>query len=143
MPRPVVLLVEDSADDAFFMQYALEKTGLNHTLQVVSDGQQALDYLLGANRYADRNIFPLPDLVFLDLKLPLLSGFDVLAWLRAKPLFTTLPVAILTGSDEERDRRRATELGANAYLVKPANPTVLRQVIGSLIGADPMALPPG
>ncbi len=102
MAAPVILLVDDSADDAFFMQYALEKALIHHALQVVTDGQQAIDYLSGATRYADRDAFPLPDLVFLDLKLPFLDGFDVLAWLRGHPVFTNLPVIVL-----HRVRRRA------------------------------------
>ena len=116
---PVILLAEDDPNDVFFMQRALAKAGVNILLQVVKDGQEALDYLAGAGNYNDRVEFPLPSLILLDLKMPFVNGFDVLAWIRSQPALKDLPVVILTSSAEERDRQRATELGAMAYCIKP------------------------
>jgi len=88
-------------------------------LQIATDGEQALDYLRGEGVFSDRAEHPLPALVFLDLKLPYVHGFEVLAWIRAQPALATLPVLVLTSSPEVRDRERALALGAKDYLVKP------------------------
>src|SRR5689334_7718454 len=117
--RHTILLVEDSSDDVFFMRHALKKAAIPHPVRVVSDGQAAVDYLSGVGEYVNRVDFPLPTIIFLDLKLPCFSGFDVLAWMRTQPALARIPVFILTGSSEERDKVPAQELGAKAYLVKP------------------------
>ena len=82
-PPPVILLVEDNDDDVFFLRRAVTRSGVNCALQIVRDGQQALDYLQGNGLYADRDKYPLPVLVFLDLKLPYIHGFEVLVWIRS------------------------------------------------------------
>ena len=116
-----ILLVEDCEDDVFFMERAMSAAGLISTLQVALDGQQALDYLGGMGRYADRKIYPLPCLVLLDLKLPHVLGLDVVKWIRSRPDFQTLPVIILTSSGERSDLERAYRLGANSFMVKPSD----------------------
>ena len=121
----LILLVEDNVDDVFLMERAFSKAKLCAQLQIVTDGQEALDYLGGVGIYADRLAYPLPELIFLDLKLPFVHGFDILSWLRQQPLLQQMPVAILTSSPEERDRERAAELGARAYLVKPPTPEMI------------------
>lgn len=120
----MVLLVEDNEDDVFFMQRAFEQAGFNNPLHIVMDGQAAIDYLNGSAEFADRNSHPFPDFMFLDLKLPIADGFEVLTWLRQKKK-SLLPVAILSSSPEEVDMRRARELGANCYLLKPPNVAML------------------
>jgi CheY-like chemotaxis protein len=132
MTTGTILLVEDDLNDIFFMERAVSKAGLTAPMQVVRDGQQAIDYLSGANSYADRARYPLPGIVFLDLKLPFVHGFDVLEWIRNSPGMSRLPVVILTSSAEERDRKRAQELGAQAYLVKPPEPASLTRVMRDL-----------
>lgn len=122
--RSVFLLVEDNADDAFFMERAFRRAGLTNPLRIVTNGDQAIDYLDGKGGFADRVANPFPDLVFLDLKLPGRDGFDVLHWLRHEKR-SQVPVAVLTSSPEEVDRRRARELGAEAYLIKPPTKEVL------------------
>lgn len=117
-----LLLVEDNPDDIFLMRRALKKSGLELPVQIVTDGKQALDYLMGTDEYGDRRQFPQPRWVFLDLKLPYFNGFEVLEWIRKDPTNQHLDVVILTSSPEERDRETAQRLGAMAYLVKP--PTV-------------------
>jgi CheY-like chemotaxis protein len=129
-----ILLVEDDPDDVFLMQRALKQAGIANPLQYASDGQQALDYLTGAGAYADRDKYPLPHLVFLDLKLPLIHGFEVLAWIRGSK-FARLPIVLLTSSAEERDVEQARRLGARSFLVKPPTAQMLVEVMNSL--ADP------
>jgi len=134
---PALLLVEDSPDDAFIMRRALKKTGLELPLHVVSDGKAALDYLDGVAEYADRERYPLPLLVFLDLKLPYLNGFEVLEWIRHHPVVRELNVVILTSSDEERDSKRAQELGVSGYLVKPPRPETLTHTLQAFLERVP------
>ena len=114
-----ILLVEDNDDDIFLMRRALKAARIANPLQVVEDGQQAVDYLSGTGIFADRDQFPFPAVVFLDLKLPLKSGLDVLDWIRKQPQFDNLVILVLTSSSEPSDLKRAYNLGANSYLVKP------------------------
>jgi CheY-like chemotaxis protein len=120
-----LLLVEDNEDDVFLMRRALQGAHVVNPLQVVEDGQEALDYLGGRGKFADREQFPLPAVVFLDLKLPFVSGHDVLAWIRKQKEFETLVVIVLTSSNEASDLSRCYALGANSYLVKPPTPEQL------------------
>jgi CheY-like chemotaxis protein len=112
--------VEDEEDDVFFMRQAMKKTGVLNPLQVASNGQEAIDYFKGTGKFADREEFPLPCLVLLDLKLPRVMGLDVLKWIREQPEAATI-VVILTSSKEEADIATAYRLGANGYLVKPSH----------------------
>src|ERR1700744_5540013 len=93
-----ILLVEDNPDDVFLMRRALKKSGLEYPMQVVTDGKQALEYLEGSGQFEGRNLFPRPAWVFLDLKLPYLTGFEVLEWLRRDNANLNLEVVILTSS---------------------------------------------
>jgi CheY-like chemotaxis protein len=118
------------------MRRALKDAGIACPMLVVTDGQQAMDYLAGAGKYADRESFPVPAMILLDLKLPLVSGFEVLKWLRGQPGLADLPVVILTGSSEERDKQRARELGVSGYYVKPPDENMLREMLaGVALGA--------
>ena len=120
-----LLLVEDNEDDVFLMKRALKDARVVNPLYIVEDGQQAVDYLGGAGKFADRESYPLPAVVFLDLKLPLISGHDVLAWIRRQKEFESLVVIVLTSSNEATDLNRCYSLGANSYLVKPPTPEQL------------------
>jgi two-component system, response regulator len=115
-----ILLVEDNPDEVELMKVALEKAEIANPLQVVRDGQEALDYLKGESRFAARALFPLPCLVFLDLKLPRVSGQTVLTWLKSHPRLKVIPVIVLTSSKEPTDLTKVYELGANSFLTKPA-----------------------
>jgi CheY-like chemotaxis protein len=119
MTNHPVLLVEDDENDVFFMQRAFREAGIVTTLNVASDGQQAIDYLSGKGKFADRHAWPLPCLVLLDLKLPYVLGLDVLKWLRSQPEFKSIIVIVLTSSRQDADIEKAYALGANSYLVKP------------------------
>lgn len=118
MPR-TILLVEDSEDDFFFMTRAFKAAGLLTPLARVENGEKAIDYLNGTPPYGDRASHPLPSLILLDLKMPFVSGFEVLRWVRTRSCCPKVPVIVFTTSSQERDVEKAYELGANAYLVKP------------------------
>ena len=128
-PKFVILLAEDDDNDVFFMRRALQKSQVDFAIQVVNDGQQAIDYLSGEGKFNNRELYPLPSVILLDLKMPFLDGFEVLAWTRKQPALNGIPVAVLTSSAEERDRRRARELGARAYFVKPPKPETILEII--------------
>ena len=119
-----MLLVEDNEDDVFLMKRALKSAQIVNPLQVVEDGQQAVEYLSGTGKYSDREKHPFPAVVFLDLKLPIKSGLEVLEWIRTRGDFENLVVLVLTSSNEPSDLNRAYKLGANSYLVKP--PTAMQ-----------------
>jgi len=108
----------------------MQKEGLTNSLHIAVDGQQAIDYLQGAGKFADREKFPLPCLVLLDLKLPFVMGLDVLKWIRQRPELS--PVVILSSSQQNADISTAYRLGANAYLVKPATLEGRNRLIGAM-----------
>jgi CheY-like chemotaxis protein len=115
-----LLLVEDEPNDVFLIERAFRRCECRHALYTVGDGEEAIAYLEGAREFADREKYPLPSLMFLDLKLPRRSGLEVLAWLRARAdSLKRLPVIVLTSSKQTSDINRAYDLGANSYLVKP------------------------
>jgi CheY-like chemotaxis protein len=124
--------VEDSEDDVFMMRRVLKKAGVENPLHVAWNGQEAVDYLSSAIDPARSGEHPVPFLVFLDLKLPYRDGFEVLEWIRRQPSLGKVAVVMLTGSGEARDRQRAMELGARAYLVKPASIEDVRQLMGAI-----------
>ena len=115
-----ILLVEDDPNDVFLIQRAFQKMQLRNRVSVVSDGEEAIDYLSGDGDFSDRTRHPLPMLLLLDLKMPRKSGFDVLSWVRQRPGLKRLVVVVLTSSNQSSDVNRAYDLGANSYLVKPA-----------------------
>lgn len=116
-----ILHVEDEEADIFLLQRALKKAGVQLPLKAVTDGQAALDYLSGAEPFADRQQNPLPCLILLDLKLPKQSGFDVLKWLRQNANLRTIVVIVLSSSADPKDVDRAYELGANSFIQKPSD----------------------
>lgn len=118
---PVILQVEDREEDVYLLKRAVQRAEVQVEIRAVIDGQQAIDYLSGRGPFADRQQFPLPYLILLDLKLPQKTGFDVLAWVRAQPALRTLIVIVLSSSIDEGDLEKAYQLGANAFLVKPSD----------------------
>jgi len=120
--------VEDDPNDVFFLQHAMKKAGVANPIQVAIDGQQAIDYLKGAGKFADRELFPLPCLVLLDLKLPHVMGLEVLKWIRSQPL-EHLVVIILSASGEAVDIATAYRLGVNAFLTKPSEASELESLV--------------
>jgi CheY-like chemotaxis protein len=120
LPDLPLLLVEDNEDDAFLMKRSLKAADVAQPLHVAKDGQQAIDYLAGRGAYADRERYPLPSVVFLDLKLPFKSGHEVLAWIRNQRELAQIVVVVLSSSNQPSDVEEAYRLGANSYVVKPA-----------------------
>ena len=116
--RPI-LAAEDEESDRMILELVYQKANLSHPLIIVHDGQEAVDYLSGKGRYGDRAAHPLPGLIVLDLKMPRMNGFDVLAWLAGQPEFKNLPTVILSSSSYEADIQKARQLGARDYFVKP------------------------
>ncbi|WP_413160512.1 response regulator [Capilliphycus salinus ALCB114379] len=114
-----ILLVEDDANDILFVQRAFRQANLKNPIRIVKDGEQAISYLQGENEYANRDLYFLPTLILLDLKLPRCSGLEVLEWIKTQAHLRRIPVVILTSSRESVDVNRAYEIGANSYLVKP------------------------
>ncbi|MDB6055084.1 MAG: response regulator receiver protein [Verrucomicrobiales bacterium] len=113
-----ILIVEDNQDDIFLMRRALKSSRIRNPIQIVEDGQKAIDYLQGASPYSDRILFPFPMVVFLDLQLPHKTGFDVLEWLKSGSLHKPV-VVVLSSSNSPYDMERCAELGACHYAVKP------------------------
>ena len=127
-----VLLVEDSEDDAILMRHAFDDLGPARRLHWVDNGNEAILYLCGHRQYSDRNQYPIPALILLDLKLPMQNGFEVLRWIRSYPAFATLPVVVLSDCLDARIVRRAYELGANSFLSKPHATERRREVVQAL-----------
>jgi DNA-binding response OmpR family regulator len=141
-PRPTVLLVEDSDDDAFFFRRALQKCRIEHDLVHLPDGGAAIRYLeefLG--RACARETRPASHThLFLDLKLPILSGFEVLEWLRNRSTGHGLHISILSGSDSAIDVSQARQLGVRDYFVKPVTAAALRaRLLGESSGLPRVA----
>jgi len=132
MDQSTVLLAEDDPDDVLLTRLAFEKARLANPLQVVRDGVELLAYLQGEGRFSDRNKYPLPILLLLDLKMPRMTGFQVLEWLRNHPEHQGLSVAIMTSSDHDPDISRAYELGADSYLIKPPDAEALLALVQRL-----------
>ena len=127
-----VLLVEDSYNDVLLIQRAYKMAKAKSQLHVVKDGEQAVSYLIGEGPYANREQYPIPTLMLLDLKLPRKTGFELLEWLRNQPKLKRLPVVVLSSSAQARDVNRVYDLGANSYLVKPVRFDALLNLVEAL-----------
>ena len=119
--QPTVLVADDDANDVFFLRRAFQKAGLSCAILEVPDGERAICYLSGSDGFADRGRFPIPSLLFLDLKMPKVSGFEVLEWLQKHHGLMTLKVVVLSSSNLPGDMQKARALGAHDYRVKPAD----------------------
>lgn len=130
--QDTILLIEDNPKDVLLMQRAVRKAGIANPLQVVNDGDAAVLYLSGQAPYNDRNSYPLPVLILLDLKLPRRSGAEVLTCLRQQPGIKRLPVVVLTASQEYIDINNVYDLGVNAYILKPVAFNDLVEIVKTL-----------
>jgi CheY-like chemotaxis protein len=119
MNERTILLVEDNPDDEEFTMRALHRANVSNEIVVTRDGSEAIDYLFGTNTYAGRDLSSMPGVVLLDLKLPKLSGIDVLRQIRSDPRTKFIPVVVLTSSNEDEDMLNSYESGANSYVRKP------------------------
>jgi CheY-like chemotaxis protein len=116
-----ILFVEDSTDDATLTIRALTKSGFTNKLHHVKDGAEALEFIYCKGAYASRNIKEKPKLILLDLKMPKVSGIQVLEKVKSDPDIKSIPVVILTSSREDPDVEKCYALGANSYIVKPVD----------------------
>lgn len=121
MSNKQILLVEDNADDVLLAKRALKKVNIATDLVVVRDGEEAIDYLFGRHEYASRDLKIMPDVIFLDLKLPKLDGIDVLKRVRADKQTSMIPVVMLTSSSEDADIINCYKNGANSFICKPVD----------------------
>jgi len=124
-----LLIVEDEENDVLFLKDALRKANILSPIQVVEDGRLAMDYLAGVGKYADRKSYPLPSVIFLDLKLPQVNGLAILKWIREQSDLPPILVMVLTASSLDEDIERAYRLGANSYVVKPSSRDKLVEVL--------------
>ncbi|MDA3898524.1 MAG: response regulator [Desulfobacteraceae bacterium] len=122
MMKPAsILLVEDNPMDVELILDAFKEARLDNEIQVAKNGKEALDFLFGTEKYADRKKYPLPDIILLDLKMPGIDGHEVLKKVKGADKLKRIPVIILTSSQEEGDRAMSYDNGANSYLVKPVS----------------------
>jgi CheY-like chemotaxis protein len=130
-----ILLVEDDINDVLLFKRALSRADLTFHLNVVHDGDEAIDYLAGNRKFANREKYPIPDGVILDIKLPFRTGFEVLDWIRHNSETPDLKVMMLSSSDDPSDKSQARKLRANGYTVKPMTQEDLCQAIIKLAQA--------
>lgn len=129
MNSRTILIVEDEPDAILLLKRAMQKANVCNPLQVVESGAAALAYLKGEPPYSDRDTYPIPNILLLDLKLPYISGLEVLTWLKSDIHLRRIPVIVLTSSKEMRDISAAYECGANSYLVKPMSLQLLTSLM--------------
>jgi CheY-like chemotaxis protein len=132
MSGDTILLIEDNPSDAELTERALRKAHILVDLVVASDGQEALDYLFGKGAHAGRNVSEVPAVALLDLKIPKVSGLEVLQQIREDDCTRRMPVVILTSSKQEEDRAAGYDLGANSYIRKPVDFTQFAEAVRQL-----------
>src|SRR5688572_9131507 len=113
-----ILIVDDDENDIFFVKRAFTEINVHCTFQMMKNGQDTIDYLAGIGEYANRRKYPLPMMILMDLKMPIMDGFQVLAWLRARDGIKVIPTVVFSSSDLPQDITRAYELGANSFMTK-------------------------
>ena len=129
-----VLLVDDEEITRIFVHLALKRFTQPVHLRYLRDGLQAMRYLEGYGIYSDRKAHPFPELVLLDLKMPLIDGFEVLQWAHSHPALQNLPIVVLTESTYEADNARALHLGATAFVTKSVDLTEFEQAVKNAVG---------
>lgn len=127
-----IIIVEDNPNDAELMVHSLKKTHLANKLIVLEDGEQALDYIFCKGKYAKRDSDEFPKVIFLDLKLPKVSGLEVLEQVKSNDKTNKIPIVIVTSSKEDPDIKAAYNLGANSYVVKPVGFDQFKETINQL-----------
>lgn len=128
-PQFTILILEDDPNDVFLLQRALQKNQILNPVRVVGDGVEGVAYLSGQGKYTDRETYPFPSFIILDLKMPRMGGLEVLQWLRQHPEYQVIPTLVLTSSKQQIDIVRAYRLGVNSYMVKPGSFDELQAMI--------------
>jgi CheY-like chemotaxis protein len=116
-----ILLVEDEENDALLVKMAFKKNDIPNPVQWVRDGLEAIAYLNGEGEFADRDCYPFPEVLILDLKMPRMNGLELLAWIRDHPEFKVIPTIIMSSSRLDSDVEKAYNLGVNTYMIKPSS----------------------
>ncbi len=127
--NPTILVVDDDPNDLLLIQMAFKAVGVTSRVQTAESGHEAVDYLVGEGKFADRSEYPYPDFVLTDLKMPGLDGFAVLEHLKRNPESAIIPTVILSGSQDNDDIKKAYLLGASSYHVKPSGAGELRALV--------------
>lgn len=130
---PVILVAEDSENDVLMLRRAFKHLNISAPLQVVPNGEEAISYLEGAGEFGNRQEYPLPDIILLDLKMPRKNGFEVLKWWRNQKHLAAMRIVVLTTSDEIRDVNEGYRAGAASFLVKPLNFEEFRNTIYAMV----------
>jgi len=128
-----IVIVEDNENDARLLELAFRAIGRKTPIQMVEDGGTAIEYLRGSGKYEDRVAFPFPNVLFVDLKMPKVGGFEVLRWLKEHPDCAVMPTMVFSSSNTAEDVKLAYELGANGYLMKPATFDDLKAMLRSTL----------
>jgi CheY-like chemotaxis protein len=128
-----ILIVDDNPDDANLIRRAVLSLYPKPSVQMVTSGTDLKAYLDGQGRYADREAFPYPGLILLDLRMPEMDGFQVMEWLQSQLLHTAIPVIVISAFDQQLNIRKAYQLGARTFLSKPVHPESIRDAIRALM----------
>ncbi len=127
-----ILVAEDEVGDMLLLRRAFEKAGVSAPVHIARNGQEVIDYLCGTPPFSDPVTHPLPSLLLLDLRLPVISGFDLIKWLRTEPRLRYMIIVVFSSSQDPDDINCAYELGANSYIIKPREPDELVMIIKQL-----------
>lgn len=127
--RERLLILEDDGDDCFLLERALARTGWNGAFYTVHDGMEAVEYLTGIGKYEDREKYPYPTTIFVDLKMPRMNGLQFLQWIKEHSEHRVVPTIVLTASDHARDVQCAYASGATSYMVKPGSYKELESLV--------------
>jgi CheY-like chemotaxis protein len=127
-----ILIVDDNADDALLIKRAVLSLRPKNPVRIVLSGKAMTDYLEGKGGHADRQTFPYPGLILLDLRMPEMNGFELLQWLKIQPSHAGIPVIVISSYDRQREIRKSYQLGARTFLSKPVNPEDIRNAIRAL-----------
>src|ERR1041385_7305686 len=114
----VIVYAEDDRADAFLFRRALRTAHANAVVRIVPDGEEAMQYMKGIGKYEDRSLFPFPDLIFIDWRMPIINGADFLKWCRQSPACESLTVVVVTGSNSPQEAKAAKDLGAGIVMFK-------------------------
>ena len=130
----LILLADDSPDDLAAVQLALKAADVRNPVSMVDDGSKVIAYLKGEGVYANRELHPFPKVLLLDLNMPGIDGFDILEWLKDEPALHDLLVIVISGHSGLREVNQAYALGANSFLLKPADPMEIRNLVEAFPG---------
>jgi CheY-like chemotaxis protein len=128
-----ILIVDDNSDEAALIKRAVLSLRPKSSVQIVLSGNELKDWLEGQGRYADREAFPYPALILLDLRMPEMNGFEVMEWLRNQPRHAVIPVIVISFFDGQKNIKRSYQLGARTFLRKPVSPETISDAIRALM----------